>query len=106
MNATWAAEVARYQQMSEAEQQLWLSRLLFRLTLQGRATYRPGGDELDDPRTMRRLNEVMHRLSSHLTDSLERVPSRPDDVFLNAVGHELKTLGLDLPSLIEVLRRK
>jgi hypothetical protein len=71
-----------------AEQQvLVLSAYAFNLTMLAREGYVAGGDGLSDPRLLRRINEVQHRVTSailsRLKDSAERYP---DDVLISVIG--------------------
>jgi hypothetical protein len=67
----WDGEAARYIQMPASERQQWLARLLFASTALARDTYVAGGEGVDDPVRMRRLNELMHRAAGQLRAQME-----------------------------------
>ena len=65
---------------SLAEPQLvrFLVRYAYQLTSHGRGTYVPGGDDLQDPKLLRLINETVHRALDHADACLEgRAPRRP-----------------------------
>lgn len=43
----------------------FLVRYAYELTIAGRGTYVPGGDDLHDPKLMRLINETVHRALEH-----------------------------------------
>lgn len=75
------------------------------LTVFARGTYAVGEDGLDDPKGMRRFNELIYRTASQLGDHIENSPGRPDEVFLQMVGQEIAPLSIDVNGLLEMLRR-
>ena len=69
------------------------------LTIVARGTYVPGTPDVADPPTLRRLNEVLHRVAGHIRHLLAGDTARcPDDVF---VGTILAAGQLDLTGLFE-----
>lgn len=65
---------------SFAEPQLvhFLVRYAYHLTMLGRGTYVPGGDDLKDPKLLRLINETVHRALEHADACLAgRTPRRP-----------------------------
>ena len=73
--------------LTEEQQVLVLSSYAYELTMVAREGYVAGGDGLSDPRLLRRINEVQHRVTSailsRLKGSLERYP---DEVLINVIG--------------------
>ena len=102
----WTKEVDRFQLLTVAQRPLWLARLIFALTLEARSTYVPGGDSLENPQRMRRLNELVHRVASQLRHCLENSQGPPDEVFLRAIGQELEALQVDLTQLSSALHQQ
>jgi hypothetical protein len=47
-----------------------LARFAFELTVVARATYLPGSEEVSAPRQLRAVNEIQHRVTSALVQSL------------------------------------
>jgi hypothetical protein len=106
INPIWKNEADRYRTMDRREQELWLAQLSYSLTLFARSTYTVGEEGLDDPKRMRRFNELMHRTADQLTQHLQGSPGRPDEVFLNMVDDEIGPLGVDASDLIGTLTPK
>jgi hypothetical protein len=48
----------------------FLARLSFEITIAGRHSYEAGTDELTNPRQLRRVNEVQHRVTACLSQLL------------------------------------
>lgn len=56
----------------------FLVRYAYQLTMLGRGTYVPGGDDLKDPKLLRLINETVHRALQHADACLAgRTPRRP-----------------------------
>lgn len=79
-----------------AEPQLvrFLVRYAYQLTMHGRATYVPGGDDLQDPRLLRLINETIHRALDHADACLAgRMARRPIQALCNVLfGHDSPTM--------------
>jgi hypothetical protein len=64
--------------LSEPQLARFLVRYAYQLTLLGRGTYVPGGDDLQDPKLMRLINETVHRSLDQADACLGgRTPRRP-----------------------------
>jgi hypothetical protein len=48
----------------------FLARLSFRITIAGRNSYEAGTEELSNPRQLRRVNEIQHRVTACLSQLL------------------------------------
>lgn len=71
---------------SPEEKKEFLAQLSYELTLIARGGYEAGGDGLADPRFVRAVNEVQHRVSAFLWALLRDDPQRyPDDVFVKII---------------------
>lgn len=74
-----------YQSLPSAAQVEALVRFAYELTLVGRDTYKPGTLELQHPGRLRSLNEMQHRVASHVLALLTDDPGRyPDEVLVSA----------------------
>jgi hypothetical protein len=63
-----------------------LARLAFELTLVGREAYEPGSLALRHPQRLRAVNEVQHRVASHVLALLTANPHRyTDDVLASII---------------------
>ena len=87
--------VVFFGRLSTEGQARFLARLGWELTLFGRHSY---GEGLTEPSLMRTINELQHRLLSHLRDLLENEPARlPDDVLTDGLLLLIEGLLLDHP---------
>ncbi len=63
-----------------------LVRLAHELTIVARDAYEPGSLDLRHPQRLRALNEVQHRITSHVLALLAADPARyPDDVLASII---------------------
>jgi hypothetical protein len=63
-----------------------LVRLAYELTLVGREAYEPGAQSLRHPQRLRAVNEVQHRITSHVLALLAADPRRyPDEVLASII---------------------
>jgi hypothetical protein len=75
-----------YSKMPVADQALCLALYGYELTILARDAYEPGTDDVKNPRWLRRLNEIQHRILGHILKLFNDDRARyPDDVFLNIV---------------------
>lgn len=66
------------------DRKLFLAVLAHQLTVVGRDSYQPGTDDLNKPRLLRQVNEVLHRVTAWLRTELKK-PGTPE--FCEALGH-------------------
>lgn len=90
--------ISTFSSYSAEEKKEFLAQLSYELTVVARGCYEVGTEELTEPRRLRRLNEVQHRVTAFLWALLRDDPKRyPDDVLIRIV--------LEQPD-DEVLRRE
>jgi len=79
--------VDQFRSLPPASQIEALVRLAYELTIVGRDTaYEPGSLDLRHPRRLRALNEVQHKITSHVVALLATDPGRyPDDVLASII---------------------
>ena len=65
------------------DRKLFLAVLAHQLTVAGRDSYRPGTHDLNKPRLLRQVNEVLHRVTAWLRSELSKPASRE---FCEALG--------------------
>jgi hypothetical protein len=82
-----------FHELTRAAQIEFLVRLAHELTIVGRDAYEPGSLELEHPRRLRCLNEIQHRLLSHVLALLAANPSFSDEALVSTI------LELDDPVL-------
>jgi hypothetical protein len=98
-NESWQVETTRFLGMSEERRRLWLAGLLYELSTMARDTYTVGGDGLDDPKRMRRFNELIRRAANQLQNKSKNYSTMPDEIFLELVGAEIEALGFSTDKL-------
>jgi hypothetical protein len=87
MDASHIAD--EFRKLSSAAQIETLVRLAWELTVVGRDTYVPGSLDLRYPRRLRSLNEVQHRITSHVRALLTEDTRRyPDEVLVSIILEE------------------
>lgn len=76
--------------LTEQELVRFLVRYAYQLTIGGRGTYTLGGDDLEDPKLLRLVNETTHRALDHADACLfGRIPRRPADALAAVLfGHD------------------
>jgi hypothetical protein len=99
MTECWDQEIDAFAVLGCAERAQWLARLASALTVAARDTYDVGGNDIGDPKRMRRFNELLHRTVNQLRHQLLGDRGFPDDVFLSMVRDETTALGVDFSAL-------
>lgn len=79
------------------DRKMFLVNLAHQLTVAGRDSYRPGTEDLDNPRLLRSVNEVLHRVTAWLRSELKE-PGTPE--FCQALGPIV--LAQSVPELVEL----
>jgi hypothetical protein len=78
MSAALSDVEAVLESLTEPQLVQFLVRYAYQLTMLARGTYIPGGDDLEDPKLMRLVNETVHRALDHADACLSgRTPRRP-----------------------------
>ncbi len=99
MTECWNKEIEAFAMLDGTERAKWLTCLASALTVAARDTYEVGGDDIGDPKRMRRFNELLHRTVNQLRHQLRGDSGFPDDVFLSMVRDETVELGVDFQAL-------
>ena len=93
----WGGVRAWYLSASREERMHWISLLIFYMTIAGRGSYRRGTEKLEDPFAMRRLNVILHSVSSHLLVLVEDSEyGLSDDLPIDHLSQSLREAGLNL----------
>ena len=75
-----------FQSLDPVSQARILARIAHFLTMEARGSYEAGTDDVIDPVTLRRSNEVMHRIVSQIIALLKDDDKRfPDEVLLRII---------------------
>jgi hypothetical protein len=77
----------------------FLARLSWEITVAGRNSYEAGSDELTNPRQLRKVNELQHRVAACLSQLLE---GRCPDGFVQSIA--LRVLTTDDNELRHILQ--
>jgi hypothetical protein len=78
--------VAAYSVLSASEQLRVLAEYAHDLTVIARGTYIPQTEDIADPRRLRLLNEVQHRVTGHMRHLISGDSKRyPDDVIVRII---------------------
>ncbi len=101
----WKHELDRYIKFDFEQKVVWLSRLLFSISMFARDTYEPGTVYVEKPIELRRFNELLHRIASQQLDiALGESERMPDEQFFTMISEEIGQLGLDAGNLIGLLK--
>ncbi|CAN5446605.1 hypothetical protein BH20ACI1_BH20ACI1_22700 [soil metagenome] len=80
MNKNEVIEI--FSDLSNNEKAAFLAQLAWELTVAARETYKVGTEDLTNPKLMRLINEIQHRILSQLSAILRNDENRyPDEVF-------------------------
>lgn len=72
--------------LSIEEQKEFLARLSHELTLLGRDAYEIGTENFTNPSQMRAVNEIQHRIASHLLALIKNETTRyPDEILVKII---------------------
>ena len=78
--------IAIFLSYSTEEKEEFLAQLIHELSVVARDSYEIGQDGLTNPQRVRRINEVLHRVSAFLCALLRDDPQRyPDDVLVKII---------------------
>jgi hypothetical protein len=78
--------IAVYSSYSDAEKSDFLAQLSRELTIYVRDCYEVGSDRFTDPKRVRLLNEVQHRISNQLVGLLRKSKGQyPDEVLVRII---------------------
>jgi hypothetical protein len=78
--------VEEFRSLPPAAQVEVLVRLSHELTIVGRDAYEPSSPEVRHPRRLRVLNEIQHRITSHVLALLGAEPGRyPDEILASMI---------------------
>lgn len=103
----WARHRTEFYALSPEARRLWLARLMFVVTMHGRDCYEAGTTAVSDPERLRRLNELMHRIADHNVAVVsDDVHGRPDEVFLQILFEELRSLGINADYFDPMMNRR
>ena len=103
MTELWLRELERYESLNKDQRVLWLSHLLFLVSMFARGTYEVGTESVDKPEELRRFNELLHRISSKQLDVILNRKGMPDDQFFGMLAMGVDEVDLKKETLLEKL---
>lgn len=78
--------IAVFSNLSAEEQKEFLVRLSHELTMLGRDAYEINSENFTNPAQMRAINEIQHRISSHLLALIKNETNRyPDEILVRMI---------------------
>ncbi|MBK9952784.1 MAG: hypothetical protein IPP10_15115 [Candidatus Competibacteraceae bacterium] len=100
---TWNSELIKFREMGQLNQLVWLSQLLYLISMLARGTYEAGTDAVLDPIKLRQFNELIHRIAS-FTKKVAKASDQgiPDVDFFELLQKGLSSLKI---SDNEILKR-
>lgn len=102
----WQKECSIFSSLAQSQKVLWLSKLLFILSMFARETYQVGASGVDAPENLRAFNELIHRISSRqLEMALGKVEGMPDEQFFMMLSEAVSELGVDATVLIDQIKK-
>ena len=103
MTELWLRALERYESLNKDQRVLWLSRLLFLVSMFARDTYEVGAESVDKPEELRRFNELLHRISSKQLDVILNKKGMPDDQFFGMLAMGIDEVDIKKETLLEEL---
>lgn len=105
MSDIWRIEYSRFLEKDIVHKTIWLSCLLFFISMFARDTYEPESEGVQKPIELRSFNELLHRISDQqykiITNDLDRMS---DESFFEMISEVIGKLGIDEQGLVSNLR--
>ena len=103
MTELWLRALERYESLNKDQRVLWLSHLLFLVSMFARGTYEVGTESVDKPEELRRFNELLHRISSKQLDVILNKKGMPDEQFFGMLAMGIDEVDIKKETLLEEL---
>ena len=101
----WQKECSIFSNLVQQQKVLWLSKLLFILSMFARETYQVGENGVNTPKKLRAFNELIHRVSSHqLEIALGKTGGMPDEQFFMMLSDTVNELRVDAAVLLDQIK--
>lgn len=95
MTKSWTSFFKKFIRMDCSYQIIWLSKLLYIISMMARITYEAGTEKVNYPELLRKYNELLHRISTQLMLIAESKNDRmPDNIFFDMISEEITSLGI------------
>lgn len=102
----WKNECSIFSGLDQSRKILWLSKLLFVLSMFARETYQVGTNGVEVPENLRAFNELIHRVSSRqLEVALGKAKGMPDERFFLMLCEAVNELGIDAAVLLNQVNK-
>ena len=103
-NIDWDNETTRFLGLAPEKRGAWLASVAFALTVLARGAYAKSDIGVDEPERLRSFNELLHRVTSQLRDTLAGRVGRPDEVFVKLLTAALDEVRVNPRDLLAYLR--
>ena len=105
MISNFEKELERYISLPQEDKILWLSYLMFYISVIGRIYYVPMSDEVKNPPALRRLNELLHRIASFQISIISKIKAQiPDEIFFMELYKNMKKANIDVDFVMKGIR--
>jgi hypothetical protein len=102
----WQQQCSQFANLDQSQKVLWLSKLLFVISMFARETYQVGTNDVDAPEDLRQFNELIHRASSYqLEIALGKAGGMPDEQFFMMLSDVVDELGVDATVVLEQIKQ-
>ena len=100
----WNFELIKFREMKQSDQLVWLSQLLYLLSMFAGGTYEAGTDAVLDPNKLRQFNELIHRTAS-FTKKIAKASDQgmPDIDFFALLQKGLSSLQINDDEILKRL---
>jgi len=107
MDEQWEEELAKFSKMVQSQKIIWLSRLLFFVSMFARDTYQVGTDYVEQPEKIRKYNELLHRIASYqLEIAINKEVRKPDQQFFLMLAAAIDEVGINVSTLVGVMESR
>jgi hypothetical protein len=101
MSEQWEIELTRFLNMVQSQKIIWLSKLLFIISMFARDTYQVGTDQVEKPKKLRKYNELLHRIAAfQLEIATEKSMRKPDEQFFLMLAEAVDEIGINISTLL------
>ena len=98
-----ALELPTFQSMTQAEKLVWLSDMLWKISMYGRGTYAYGSDQVTNPVELRLFNELIHRVATFARSVAKHNDQRmPDDDFFALLERHFSKLNISEDQILRL----
>ncbi|NJO15537.1 MAG: hypothetical protein HC877_07270 [Thioploca sp.] len=106
MSEQWKIELTGFLNMAQPQKIIWLSKLLFIISMFARDTYQVGTDQVERANELRKYNELLHRIATfQLEIATEKSIRKPDEQFFLMLAEAVDEIGINISTLLSEIGR-